>query len=85
MSSNIVMELGWMAHPDLQHWYIDNVWADLGRRRGMHQARLRAIAVDHVWKKRSDCEGFQHAKLTEDRDAYYAWRKSGRMAEATSR
>ena len=79
MSSNIVMELGWMAHPDLQHWYIDNVWADLGRGAGCIR-HLRAIAVDHVWKSDQTAKD-SSTKLTEDRDAYYAWRKSGRMAE----
>ena len=27
----IVRALGWFAHPDLRHWHIDQVWADLGR------------------------------------------------------
>ena len=30
MDSRIVRALGWMALPDLHHWFIDNVWADLG-------------------------------------------------------
>lgn len=78
MSSNIVMELGWMAHPDLNHWYIDNVWADLGRGAGCIK-HLRAIAVDHVWK--ADATSKDSAgKLAEDRDAYYGWRKE-RMAD----
>lgn len=30
MSSSIVAALGWMAFPKSRHWFIDNVWADLG-------------------------------------------------------
>jgi hypothetical protein len=30
MSSSIVSALGWMMEPSLQHFYVDNVWADLG-------------------------------------------------------
>lgn len=29
-TSEIVRALGWMAEPFLNHWYIDNVWRDLG-------------------------------------------------------
>lgn len=77
LSSGIVRALGWMAHPDLDHWYIDNVWADLGRGAGCLR-HLRAIAVDHQWKADQTSKD-SGERLAADRDAYYAWRKT-RMA-----
>ena len=47
MSSDIVAALGWMCEPSLAHFYVDNVWADLGRGAGCLRY-LRAVAVDHV-------------------------------------
>jgi hypothetical protein len=85
LSSNIVTALGWMCLPGLEHFFIDDVWADLGR--GAECIRhCRAIAVDHVHpgagKAKPDAtysEAFP--KLDADREAYYAWRRSGRMTE----
>ena len=77
LSSDIVRALGWMALPDLGHWYIDNVWADLGRGAGCLR-HLRAIAVDHQWKADQTSKD-SGERLAGDRDAYYAWRKT-RMA-----
>lgn len=78
MSSDIVTALGWMALPDLEHWYIDNVWADLGR--GIKRIRhLRAIKVEHV-RKADQTSRDSSEKLAADRDAYYLWRKT-RMAD----
>lgn len=34
ITTAIVAELGWMCAPGLHHWFIDNVWADLGRAAG---------------------------------------------------
>jgi hypothetical protein len=78
MSSDIVRELGWMSMPDLEHWYQDTVWADLGRGAGCIK-HLRAISVEHDWK--SDQTAKESSKaLIADRDAYYSWRKT-RMAD----
>src|SRR5215469_9843261 len=30
VDTRIVAALGWMCQPDLDHWYVDNVWRDLG-------------------------------------------------------
>ena len=83
MSSDIVQALGWMCLPDLDHWYCDVVWADLGRGAGCLRF-LRAIAVDHFHPrtgKASVDDTYSEAspKLDADRDAYYAWRRDGRM------
>lgn len=74
ISSDIVRELGWFAHPDLAHWYIDNVWADLGRGADCIK-HLRAISVEHAWKADQTSKD-SGKKLAEDRDAYYLWRKT---------
>lgn len=84
MSSDIVQALGWMCMPDLDHWYCDVAWADLGRGAGCLRF-LRAIAVDHFHPrtgKASVDDTYSEAspKLDADRDAYYAWRRDGRMA-----
>jgi hypothetical protein len=83
MSSDIPQVLGWMALPDCQHWYIDNVWADLGRGAGCIR-HLRAIAVDHVHpttgQAKADATSRDNGRsLDADRDAYWAWRRE-RMA-----
>jgi hypothetical protein len=30
ISTNIIKKLGWLCHPSLRHFYVDNVWGDLG-------------------------------------------------------
>lgn len=85
MSSDIVKELGWMCLPELRHWYVDNVWADLGHGTGRirHQ---RAVAVDHVHpatgKAKADGTTRDNGKsLEKDRDAYYEWRRTRMTAD----
>ncbi len=83
MSSDIVQVLGWMCEPSLSHWYVDNVWADLGRGAGCIR-HLRAIAVDHIHpaagKAPADATSRDNGRsLDADRDAYWAWRRE-RMA-----
>ena len=78
LSSDIVAALGWMCEPSLNHWYVDNVWADLGRAAGCLR-HLRVIAVDHAWKADQTAKE-SGEKITADRDAYYRWRRE-RMAD----
>ncbi len=47
ISSSIVTALGWMCLPDLDHFYVDNVWADLGRAAGC-LAYVPSVVVEHV-------------------------------------
>jgi hypothetical protein len=84
MSSDIVRALGWMCNPDLQHFWIDDTWADLGH--GADCIRfLRAIVVEHIHpatgkipKDRTNDEA--NEKIPADREAYFRWRAT-RMAE----
>ena len=73
LSSSIVRALGWMALPESTHWYIDTVWADLGRGIGALK-HCRAVKVEHVWRADQTSKD-SGEKLTRDRDAYYLWRK----------
>jgi hypothetical protein len=83
MSSDIVQALGWMCEPSLSHWFVDNVWADLGRGAGCIR-HLRAVAVDHVHpatgQAKADATSQDNGRSLEaDRDAYWTWRRE-RMA-----
>lgn len=80
MSSDIVAALGWMCLPGLSHWYVDNVWADLGRGAGCLR-HLRAIKVEHAWKGDQTSKESSEA-LTADRDVYNAWRRSDCLGQA---
>ena len=85
MSSNIVQALGWMMLPDLKHFWVDNVWADLGAGAGCIR-HLRAVAVDHLHpgaKKANGDKTYAESgkKIPEDREAYFAWRHSERFGE----
>ena len=46
MSTAIIAALGWMCLPALHHWYVDNVWADLGRGAGC-LTYLPDVVVEH--------------------------------------
>jgi len=79
MSSDIVTALGWMCLPGLSHWFVDNVWADLGRGAGCLR-HLRAVKVEHAWKGDQTSKESSES-LAADRAAYYAWRRSERMQQ----
>jgi hypothetical protein len=84
LSSNIVKALGWFCLPELQHFYVDNVWADLGWGAGCIR-HLRAISVDHIHpatgKASSDkTYSDSNKKIPADREAYFSWRRT-RMAD----
>ena len=84
LSSNIVRELGWMCGPGLEHFFVDDVWADLGRGAGCLR-HCRAVAVDHVHPRAGTAERDKtytdaSPKLDADRAAYQEWRRT-RMAD----
>lgn len=84
LSSDIVKALGWMTPPGLEHWYIDNVWNDLGWRAGCIR-HLRAVSVDHVHpaaaKAKADQTTVDSSKsIDADRAVYHEWRRT-RMAD----
>ena len=80
VSSNIVKALGWMMLPSLQHFYVDNVWADLGHGANCIK-HLRAIAVEHVHPAAGKAPADKTysesgTKIAADREAYYDWRRN---------
>jgi hypothetical protein len=79
VSSDIVQALGWMCNPALEHWYIDDTWAALGRGAGCIR-HLRAVKVEHLRAAlgRAPVDATAHdsgRSLDGDRDAYWAWRR----------
>ncbi len=77
MSSDIVRALGWMCEPSLNHYFVDNVWADLGRHAGCIRY-LRAVAVDHLSPATGKVPGdatyaASSEKISADQEAYAAW------------
>jgi len=80
ISSDIVTELGHFANPALKHYYLDNSWAELGKRAGLirwcpeavvehlHYSVCPETERDAVYTETEDTLG------TSDREAFYQWR-----------
>lgn len=86
MSSDIPLALGYMCPPGLKHYYIDNVWGDLGRWAGCLRY-CRAVAVDHLhpgngMARVDDLYAGNSQKVDEDREAYNEWRATRMIADA---
>lgn len=86
MSADIPRVLGYMCPPGLKHYYIDNVWADLGRWAGCLRY-CRAVAVDHLHpgngKARADpLYASNSRRVSLDRDVYNEWRAMSMIADA---
>ena len=78
MSSDIVAALGWMCLPTQEHWYIDDVWAELGRRTGSLR-HMRAVHIEHVHpgagKASYDRTNMDSSEnIEKDRASYREWR-----------
>jgi len=86
-SSDIVAALGWFCEPSLSHFYVDNVWADLGRATGCLRY-LRAVAVDHlnpVAQGRPDATSRDNGRsLAADKAAYDRWRAERMAADVAA-
>jgi hypothetical protein len=81
VSTSVVAALGWFALPALSHWYIDNVWRDLGHPdrlvyrpdvivRHMHPAVVKGVPGDATYSEAA-------AGLNADLAVYQRWRLSG--------
>jgi hypothetical protein len=46
ISSDIISALGWFAEPEFGHFYIDNAWAELGKRLGLIKFCPQAV-IEH--------------------------------------
>ena len=86
ISSAIVTALGWMAHPGMRHYYIDNVWEDLGKDAGCLYY-LPDVKIEH---RHPSVTGTGHdatygdamAAWDCDQQAFYAWREGQRAADS---
>jgi hypothetical protein len=85
ISSSIVRALGWMCQPTLKHWYIDNVWADLGRGAGC-LAYLPDVIVKHERIGVPDDDTYRDAwpLVREDEGRYRAWRAAQMAADVAT-
>ena len=85
LSADIPAALGWVMQPSLNHWYNDNVIADLGHGAGCIR-QLRGVIVDHLnvgtGKALVDQTAIdQGSKIAADEAAYKAWFRSGRARD----
>jgi hypothetical protein len=83
VSSDIVAALGWVCEPSLRHYWIDNVWKDLGQGAGC-LAYVPAVVIEHrhpgAGKAAWDATYASEAAVDGvDEGAYQAWRRD-RMA-----
>ena len=82
--SDIILALGWMALPDAKHLYLDNAWAELGRRAGCI-VQIPEIVVEHMhptagkaqWDADYARVNAQHV-YSHDGQVYARWIDSGR-------
>lgn len=88
MTTDIVGALGWMCPPGLEHWYIDNVWSDIGRGAGCI-TYLPDVVVKHRHPnvpggdKPDQTYWDASPKMAADMAAYQRWRlaKDGMRAD----
>lgn len=85
MTRDIPAALGWVCLPALHHWYVDNVWSDLGRAAGC-LAYLPDVLVEHRHPnvpggdKPDGTYNDAAQRYAHDLAAYQRWRLRG-MAE----
>ena len=82
VSSDVVKALGWFANPMLDHFYLDNSIAELGKRAGLIRWCPQAV-VEHLHY--SVCAETEHDALYQsteekfgesDLAAFHEWRSS---------
>ena len=81
VDTRIVRALGWLALPACEHWYIDDVWADLGRPERITFARDVIVEHRHPHVIGGDPHdqtyGDAAAHLAADTAAWQRWRIFG--------
>jgi hypothetical protein len=85
LSADIPAALSWVMMPKLNHWYNDNVIADLGHGAGCIR-QLRGVIVNHwnvgTGKAAVDQTAIdQGKKIPEDEAIYNTWRRTERLAD----
>ena len=81
ISSDIVRELGWFAGPSQEHYFIDNIWGELGKRVGfirfcgeavirhLHYTVDSTVVRDEIYLSAEEKFG------NSDREAFFAWQR----------
>jgi hypothetical protein len=85
ISGPIVQALKWMCEPTLKHWYVDNVWGDLGRAVN-RITYCRDVIVRHLHPNVTGQAGDQTYAdaapgLATDLQAYQRWRLTRMRAD----
>lgn len=86
VSTNVIRALGWFACPQMDHFWIDNAWADLGRGMG-RLAYCPDVIVEHAHYLRSasvahDATYAQaESRMHLDEAGYRAWCAAQRDAD----
>jgi hypothetical protein len=88
ISSAIVTALGWMAHPGMRHYYIDNVWEDLGRDAGclywLPDVKIEHLHPSVTGQAPDATYGDAMAAWDSDQQAFYAWREGQRAIDSAT-
>lgn len=78
LGGGLVDEIGWLALPGLSRLYIDTVWGDIARARGVWRQVSDAVLRHHHFSNglaRPDAT-YRKPSAAEDRALYGAWRGS---------
>ena len=86
ISADIVAALGWMCLPCCRHMAVDLAWKDLGEAAAC-LAHVPGVTVEHLHAGAGKAPVDQvyvdsEAGKDADRDAYFAWKDGGGLAEA---
>jgi hypothetical protein len=82
ISSDIVKALGWFCEPSMQHYYIDNVWSDIGRHAGCLEMVPEVLFENFHYSMAASKGAIDHDKIYSeaekmgpaDQAAYMTWR-----------
>ena len=90
MSTDVYNCLGWFAEPSFDHFYIDNVWSELGKRSGLIRYCPQAVIEHMHYSLHEDIERddtYKNAEITSgqsDYTVFQEWRHA-RLPEQVSR
>jgi len=89
ISSDIIRALGWFAEPGFGHFYVDNVWAELGKRLGLIRFCPQAVIEHRHYTINADVERDETYSLAEDAHGkpdeaeYHEWRATRMQNQAS--
>lgn len=80
IGGDLVREIGWLSLPGLDHLYVDAVWTEIGRRRGVLRY-VGDVTVEHMHFSNSKAAYDQtyrdHARYADsDKRKFEIWKKS---------